>query len=82
MAQALFKLHVGRDLVHGHVPRAFHHDLHARVPGARGELADLDELVDLAGVGGIGDAAGAHGVADADRHVVFVQDLEQLVVVL
>ena len=82
VAQALLQLHVGGDLVERHVARALHHHLHARVPRAARELADLDELGDLPRVGGVVGGPGAHGVAQADGHVVLVQDGQHLVVEL
>ena len=64
------------------MPGAFHHHLHARVPCALRELADLDELGDLPRVGGVVRGAGPHGIAQADGHVVLVQDGQHLVVEL
>ena len=82
VAQALLQAHVRLDLVERHMAGTLHHDLHAGVPGALGELADLDELGDLPGVGCVVGATRAHGVADGDGHIVGVQDLEDLVIVL
>ena len=39
MAQAFLQLHIGSDLVVGHVSWALHHNLHALVPSALGQLA-------------------------------------------
>ena len=82
VAQALLQLHVGGDLVERHMARPLHHHLHARVPCAAHELADLDELGDLARVGGVVGGPGAHGVAQADGDIVLVQDGKHLVVEL
>ena len=82
VAQALLQAHVRRDLIEGHMTRTLHHDLHAGVPSALGELADLDELGDLASVGCVVGATRTHGIADGDGHIVFMQDLENLIVML
>ena len=62
--------------------RALHHHLHAGIPSAGRELPQLDELGDLRRVGGVVAAAGTHGIAQRDGHVVLVQDGQYLVVVL
>ena len=82
VAQALLQLHVGGDLVERHVARALHYHLHARIPCAAREFADLDELGDLPRVGGVVGGPGAHGVAQADGYVMLVQDGQHLVVEL
>ena len=82
VAQPLLQLHVGGDLIERHMPGAFHHHLHAGIPRAAREPADLDELGDLPGVRGVVAAAGAHGITDGDAHIVLVQDSQHLVVVL
>ena len=82
VAQALLQFHVGGDLVERHVTRALDHDLDAGGPSALAQLAQLDHLSGLGGVVGVVEAARAAGVAERDRHVVFVTDLEQLVVEL
>ena len=82
VAQTLLELHVRRDLVDRHMPRPLDHDLHASIPRALGELADLDKLGDLASIGRVVVAARAHRVAEGNGHVVLVQDIEHLVVVL
>ena len=79
VAEALLELHVRGHLVERHVPRPLYDDLHARVPGALRELAQLHELGNLARVGGVEGAAAAHGVAERDGHVVLVQNLEDVV---
>ena len=78
-ADALLHFHVGGDLIQRHVPRAFDHDLNVLVPGAAGQFAEADELLDLTDVGGVGETAGAAGVAEADGDVVLAADVEDLV---
>ena len=58
LADGLLHLHIGGDLVHGDMAGAFHQDLHVLFPGAAGQLAQPDQLVDLAHVGGVGQAPG------------------------
>ena len=82
MAQPLLQLDVRRDLVDRHVPGALDHDLHAGVPGAFGELAQLDHLGGLHGIVGVVEATRAAGVAERDGHVVLVADFEDLIVEL
>ena len=62
--------------------RALDDDLHALVPSAQGQLAQVHELVDLHGVAGIGQATRAAGVAQRDGDVVGAADFEHLVKVL
>ena len=59
VAKPLLQLHVGRNLIHGHVTRPFHHDLHVLCPGALREAAKLNQLGNLPCVGAVVDAAGA-----------------------
>ena len=63
-------------------PGTLHHHLHARIPRTARELAYLDEFGYLGRVGGVVGGTGAHGVAQADGHVVLVQDGQHLVVEL
>src|SRR5699024_1043448 len=58
LADRLLHLHTGGDLVAGDMAGAFHQDLHVLFPGAAGQFAQPDQLVDLADVGGVGQAAG------------------------
>jgi hypothetical protein len=51
------QLHVELDLVEGHVPRAFHHDLTAVGPRALGEFPEGLELSQLRFVAGVGQTA-------------------------
>ena len=48
-------IHVLLDHVHRHVARAFVHDLHATIPGARGQLTLRLEFGELRVVVGVGD---------------------------
>ena len=82
VAQALLQTHVRLDLVEGHMAGTLNHDLHAGVPSALGELADLDKLGDLTGVGCVVGAARTHGIADGDGHIMLMQNLKHLIVVL
>ena len=82
MAEALLQLDVGRHLVQGHVARPLDHHLHVSVPRPLGQLAKLDELGYLPGVGGIGQTPRPQGVTQRDGHVIAAQNLEQLVVAL
>ena len=81
-ADGLLDLHVGGDLIQGHMARAFHHDLNIVCPSPLGQLAQTDQLFDLADVGGVGEAAGAAGVAQRDGDIVLLADVEDLVEVL
>ena len=53
MGKALFQLHVRGYLIKRHVPRPFHHNLHAGIPRALHELSYLDELGHLPRIGGV-----------------------------
>ena len=81
-ADALLDFHVGGDLIQRHMAGAFDHDLHVVGPGALGQLAQTDQLLDLADVGGIGQAAGTAGVAQRDGHIVLLADVQDLIEVL
>ena len=80
-ADGLLHLHVGSDLIHGHMAGAFHHDLHVLLPGALGQLAQAHQLFNLAHVGGIGQAAGAAGIAQRDGHIVLAADVQNFIVI-
>ena len=54
---------------------SLHQDLHIFGPGPLGEMAQLNQLCNLPGVGAVVDAARAQGVAQADGHVVFPQNV-------
>ena len=77
----LLDLHVGGDLVQRHMAGALHHDLHVLVPGTAGQLAQPDQLLDLAHVGGIGQTAGAAGVPQGDGHIVLPADVQDLIII-
>ncbi len=59
VADPLLELDVRLDLVEGHVPGAFDHDLDAGRPGPLDQLAQGQELLDLGPVGGVRMAARA-----------------------
>ena len=81
-ADALLHLHVGGDLIQGHMAGAFHHHLHIVRPCALGQLAQTYQLFDLAHVGGVSQTAGTAGIAQRDGHVMLGADLADLVKVL
>ena len=68
-------VHIGLDLVHGHVAGAFDHDLDVMLPGNLGQLAQGRKLGELGFVVGVGDGAGAQAVAEAEGDVVGLHDL-------
>ena len=80
-ADGLLHLHVGSNLVHRNVSGTLHHDLYILFPGTFGQLAQADQLFDLADVGGIGKAAGTAGIAQRDGDVILAADVQNLVVV-
>ena len=82
VAQALFHLHVRRDLIERHMPRTFHHDLHACIPRTLRELADFNELGDLRCVTCVVAGARTHCVANGNGHVVLMENFEHFVIVL
>ena len=59
--------------------RPFYHHLHVLFPGTFGQLAQAHQLFDLAYVGAIGQTAGAAGVAQGDRYVIFPADFKNFV---
>ena len=81
-ADALLHLHVGGDLIQGHMAGALHHHLHIVRPCALGQLAQTHQLLDLAHVGGVSQTAGTAGIAQRDGHIVLGADLADLVKVL
>ena len=64
------------------MPRTFHHDLDAGLPGALHELAQRQKFLYLAPVRGIGQAAGTHAVTQAQSDVIFQRDIEKPIVLL
>ena len=72
-------LHVDLDLVHGHVARAFDHDLAALFPGGLGQFTKGFQFGELGGVVGVGVGAGAEAVAEREADVVFAHDVADLV---
>ena len=81
-ADALLHLHVGLDLVQGHVAGALHHHLHVPGPGPAGQLAQAYQFLDLAHVAGVGQAAGTAGISQGDGHVVLPADVQDLIKIL
>src|SRR5215207_3851425 len=69
-------------LMHGYVPRTFHHHLHVLLPRALRQLAQRLELGELRAVARVVDRTGPQRVAERDGHVVLQQDVEHVVVAL
>ena len=80
MADPFLELHVGGNLVVGDVARSFHHDLYALGPGPLGQFAQVQQFLDLGPVGGVRQATGTAAVAQADGHVIFGTDVQDLIV--
>ena len=78
----LLQLHIGGDLVHGHMARTLHHHLHILGPGPLGQLSQTHQLLDLANIAAVRQAAGPAGVSQGDGHVVLPADLQNLIKVL
>ena len=74
-AFAQLLVHVGLDLVHGHMARPLDHDLAALVPGDLGEFAQGLQFGELGGIVGVGIAARPQPVAQRERDVVFAHDV-------
>ncbi|MNS74675.1 hypothetical protein D3C72_1081580 [compost metagenome] len=74
-----FFVHIGLDALQRHVARAFDHHLHVVLPGLGGQLAQRAQFAELGIVVGVGDAARTQAVAEAERHVVGLHDLADLV---
>ena len=72
-------VHVLLDHVHRHVAGAFVHDLHAALPGARGEFALRLQFGELGVVIGVGDRAGTEAVADREADVIGGHDVADVV---
>ena len=71
-------LHVDLDHVHGHVARAFDHDLDVVPPGDLGQFAQRLQFGKLRLIVGVGNGARAQPVAQTERHVVGLHDLADL----
>ena len=81
LADGLLYFHVGRDLVQGHMTRPFHHHLHVFFPGPLGQFAQTHQLFDLALIRGIRQTARTAGVPQADGHIMFPADFQDLIIV-
>ena len=79
-AQRFFQRHGGFHMVDGHMPGAFDHDLYAGFLRPLHEIAQEYQFFDHGAVEGIGDAAGAVGVGQRQRHIVFFADFKEPVV--
>lgn len=72
-------LHVLVYHVHGHVTRAFVHDLAAAFPGSFGQAALDFEFGELRRVVSVGNGTGTQAVADREGHVIGRHDFADLV---
>ena len=81
-ADGLLHLHICCDLVQRHVSGSFDHDLNVVGPCSFGELAEADQFFDLAHICRVCKTARSAGVSEGDRHIVFLADLQDLVIVL
>ena len=81
-ADALLHLHVGGDLIQGHMAGTLHHYLHVVRPCTLGQLAQTHQFLDLAHIGGVSQTAGTAGIAQRDGHIMLGADLADLVKVL
>ena len=79
VAQPLFELHVRCNLVERHVPRPFHHDLDAALPRAVDECAEVHEFRNLCTIRRIGKAAGTQTIAQTDRRIVLLANIENII---
>ncbi len=77
--ELLLDLDVGRHLVQGDVPGAFHHGLDPGPSGPFHELPDGEELCDLGPVGAVGEGAWAEAVPQGEGHVVGAGDVQKVV---
>mmetsp|Transcript_3260 Transcript_3260/g.7596 ORF Transcript_3260/g.7596 Transcript_3260/m.7596 type:complete len:406 (+) Transcript_3260:323-1540(+) len=75
-------LHVLRNLVQRHVAWPFVHHLDAFGPRPLGQLALHLQFAELGLVVGILDATGTKAITDAQRHVVFLADVQNVIPVL
>ena len=82
VAEALFHLHIGRNLIHRHMARSFHHHLHVLFPGTLGQVAEFNQLPDLPGIRRIVQATRTQGVSQADGHVILSEDVHYLIIIL
>ena len=71
--------HIGLHHVHGHVARAFNHDLHILLPGLFGQLTQGAQLGKLGFVIRIGTAAGPQAIAQRVADVISLQYLGHLI---
>jgi hypothetical protein len=79
VAERALDLGVPLDLIERDMAGAFDHDLDASAPGTFGEFAQGFEFGDLGGIGGVGQAAGAEAIADGECHVVFAEDVADVI---
>ncbi len=79
LTDGLLDLHIGSNLVHGHMSRSLDHHLHISVPCTLGQLAERHQLLNLADICGIGQAAGTAGITERNGYIVFPTDLQNLI---
>ena len=65
---------VGLDLIHGHMPRSFHHHLAPHAAAFFGQLAVDQQFLNHGPVKGVADGAGAQPVSQGQHHIIFFQD--------
>ena len=81
-AQRLLYFHVCRNLVERNVTRTLDHDLYVVRPCALGQLAQTNQLLDLADIGRVSQTARTAGVAQRYGDVILLTDVQNLVKVL
>ena len=65
--------------VHRYMTRAFVHHLHAKLPGASGQITLHLEFGKLCLVVGIGDGSGAEAISDTEAHVIGSTDFADVI---
>ena len=77
VAQLLRHFHIHANIRNRHMPRAFHHDLHAGRSSPLHQFAQVDKLGNLNRIGGVMAAAAAASIAQRKSDVVFLQKLHE-----
>ena len=70
--------HVHVDLIHRHMARAFHHDLTTFLPSAASQFTENVQFCKLRFITGIGNRSWAKAVAETPRHIVFAEDIAEV----
>ena len=79
VANLTLLVHVHLHQVHGNMARPLDHHLAIVLPGLERQFTERLQLRELGPVVGVGQATGTQPVAQAERHVVGVHDLAELV---